>query len=51
MQSLHVYDYFCYWEWNVEGNIARNPVLDSKDIKAALGSIVAQMMDAYSYII
>ena len=26
-----------------------NPVLDSKDIKAALGSIVAQMMDAYSY--
>ena len=30
---------------------SRNPVLDSKDIKAALGSIVAQMMDAYSYII
>ena len=20
MQTLHVYDYFCYWEWNLEGN-------------------------------
>ena len=23
MQSLHVYDYFCYWEWNLEGNFVR----------------------------
>ena len=31
MQSLHVYDYFCYREWNVEGNFAQNmvsPLLD-----------------------
>ena len=22
MQSLHVYDYFCYRKWNLEGNFA-----------------------------
>ena len=27
MQSLHVYDYFCYREWNVEGNFAHEMVL------------------------
>ena len=27
MQSLHVYDYFCYWEWNLEGNFAPLPPL------------------------
>ena len=26
MQSLHVYDYFCYREWNVEENFALNPL-------------------------
>ena len=24
MQSLHVYDYFCYRKWNLEGNFGRD---------------------------
>ena len=29
MQSLHVYDYFCYRKWNLEGNFGRYSVRPS----------------------
>ena len=27
MQSLHVYDYFCYRKWNLEGNFVAESCL------------------------